>query len=253
MRRNPSLPARPFFVFFCFFDMPSNGHADNTPTPSHLDDDPSVPASQDEVAIMRVERALSALRSGVFVVVLDGEDRENEGDLIIAAQYATTERIAFMVNETSGLICVAITPQRCEELSLPQMVPFNNNESHGTAFCVSVDYEVGMTTGISAQERAATIRALANPLTEPQKLRRPGHMFPLRARAGGVLERPGHTETSVDLMRLAGLIPAGALCEIVNKDGSMARPPQCREFSRRHGLVCLTIADIIRYRCVKKV
>lgn len=180
----------------------------------------------------------------------DGEDRENEGDLIIAAEKATEERIAFMVEETSGLICCGVTGERVDELGLPQMVT-RNTESHGTAFTVSVDYKHGTTTGISASDRAITLRALADPKAQADDFLRPGHMFPLRAKPGGVLERPGHTEASVDLARLAGLFPAGAMCEIVNRDdgrGTIARPDYCRRFAVKHGLTLISIADLIEYR-----
>jgi len=195
----------------------------------------------------RVQAAIAAIRDGSLVVVMDGADRENEGDLIMAAEKATPEKIAFMVNETSGLICVSLEVSRCEELALPQMVK-QNTESHGTAFTVSVDYKHGTTTGISAADRSATFRALADPKVTAADFARPGHVFPLRARAGGVLVRPGHTEASMDLARLAGLYPAGVLCEIVNRDGSMARLGRCQEFARQHNLPFITIADIIAYR-----
>jgi 3,4-dihydroxy 2-butanone 4-phosphate synthase/GTP cyclohydrolase II len=196
---------------------------------------------------VRMERVLAAVARGEFVVVVDGEERENEGDLIIAAEHATPERLAFMVNETSGLICVGVEGKRAEELELPQMVA-KNTESHGTAFTVSVDYKIGTSTGISAGDRSATIRALADPHVSPADFSRPGHMFPLRAKDGGVLVRPGHTESSVDLARLAGCFPAGAMCEIVEKDGSMMRPKRCHEFAAKHGLQVISIADIVSYR-----
>lgn len=195
----------------------------------------------------RMDRVLAAVARGEFVIVVDGEERENEGDLIIAAEHATPERLAFMVNETSGLICVGIEGKRAEELELPQMVA-KNTESHGTAFTVSVDYKIGTSTGISAGDRSATIRALADPKVLPSEFSRPGHMFPLRAKDGGVLVRPGHTESSVDLARLAGCFPAGAMCEIVEKDGTMMRPKSCHEFARKHGLQIISIADIVNYR-----
>lgn len=195
----------------------------------------------------RMERALAAIKRGEFVIVMDGEDRENEGDLIMAAELATPEAIAFMVNETSGLICVGIEASRCEELKLEQMVK-HNTESHSTAFTHSIDYKIGTTTGISAADRAVTMRALTDKSAKPSDFARPGHVFPLRARDGGVLVRPGHTESAVDLAKLAGLYPAGVLCEIVNKDGTMARAPRCREFAKQHGLEFITIADIIEYR-----
>ena len=181
------------------------------------------------------------------MVVVDDEDRENEGDLIMAAEYATPERIAFFVRHTSGVICVPLTGERCDELGLPLMVE-HNTESHRTAFTDTVDFRHGTTTGISATDRALTIRALIDPATRPGDLARPGHIFPLRYRPGGVLKRAGHTEAAVDLARLAGLYPAGVLCEIVNDDGSMARVPDLERFCTEHSLPMISIADLIRYR-----
>ncbi len=195
----------------------------------------------------RVEDALAAIARGEMVVVVDDADRENEGDLILAAEKATPEAIAFMVRHTSGLLCSPLTGERLDALDLPLMVP-QNTESFRTAFTVSVDAIRGTTTGISAADRAATIAALVDPATRPEDLARPGHVFPLRARPGGVLERPGHTEAAVDLARLAGLRPAGVLAEIVNDDGTMARRPELERFAREHGLVMLAIADLVRYR-----
>jgi 3,4-dihydroxy-2-butanone 4-phosphate synthase len=202
-------------------------------------------------AIARVQQVLQALRHGHPVVVTDGEERENEGDLIIAAEKATAKTIAFMVNNTSGLICCGVTKKRTEELKLEQMVASNNTEAHGTAFTVSVDYKHGTTTGISAADRCATIRALADAKAQATDFNRPGHMFPLRARQGGVLERQGHTEASVDLAEMAGLYPAAALCELVDKssdEGAMMRPAACLKFAEQHGLAFATIADIIAYK-----
>src|SRR5262245_44348578 len=181
----------------------------------------------------RVVAALEALRQGRFVVVADDEDRENEGDLIIAAESVTTEKLAFMLRHTSGVVCVAITPRRASELTLPLMVG-ENSESQRTQFTISVDYAFGTSTGISAADRSRTIRALASRETRPQSLLRPGHVFPLRARSGGVLERPGHTEAAVDLARLAGFEPAGALCELTAEDGSMLRGRELEEFAHAH-------------------
>jgi 3,4-dihydroxy 2-butanone 4-phosphate synthase/GTP cyclohydrolase II len=195
----------------------------------------------------RVEIAILAMARGEFVVVADDEERENEGDLIIAADAVTPEKMAFMVRYTSGLICVGITDERADELQLPLMVA-HNTESMGTAFTVSVDRRAGTTTGISAEDRATTVAALADPAIPAGALARPGHIFPLRARSGGVLTRPGHTEASVDLARLAGRFPAGALCEIVNADGSMARGDELIEFARTHGLAFVTIADLVAHR-----
>jgi 3,4-dihydroxy 2-butanone 4-phosphate synthase/GTP cyclohydrolase II len=182
-----------------------------------------------------------------MVVVVDDESRENEGDLVLAAEFATPEKIAFIVRHTSGLICVPLSAERCDELRLNPMVA-ENTDSHGTAFTESVDVRGRTTTGISAADRAATARALADPMTRPQDLSRPGHMFPLRARPAGTLKRAGHTEAAVDLARLAGCRPAGVICEIVNPDGSMARLPRLREFAAEHGLPLISIADLVAYR-----
>jgi 3,4-dihydroxy 2-butanone 4-phosphate synthase/GTP cyclohydrolase II len=187
------------------------------------------------------------LRAGRMVVVMDDEDRENEGDLIMAAERATPDAVAFMIRHTSGIICVPMEEEQLGRLELPQMVPANS-ESHRTAFTVSVDVRAGTTTGVSSGDRAATIRALADPASRPADFARPGHIFPLRSRRGGVLVRAGHTEASVDLCRLAGLKPVGVLCEVMNDDGSMARRPQLQEFARRHQLKVGTIADLIRHR-----
>lgn len=197
-----------------------------------------------------IESALVDIASGKFVVVLDDENRENEGDLIIAADKVTTESMAYMIQHTSGVVCVAMQPQDLKRLQLPLMVSSDENEeSMYTAFTVSVDLRNGTSTGISAADRAATIQALARPDSEPSEFRRPGHIFPLKYREGGVLVRPGHTEAALDLAQLAGCYPAGVLCEVVNmEDGSMARTPQLLEFARRYGLKCITIADLIWYR-----
>ena len=197
-----------------------------------------------------IESALEDVRAGKFVVVLDDEDRENEGDLICAADRVTTEAMAFMVEHTSGVICVGMRGEDCDRLELPLMVASReNNECMYTAFTVTADLAAGTTTGISAADRAATLRALAAPSTPAAAFKRPGHIFPLRARPGGVVVRPGHTEAAVDLARLAGCQPAGALCEVVDRrDGSMARTDRLVAFSREHGLKCITIADLIRYR-----
>ncbi|MBV9343491.1 MAG: 3,4-dihydroxy-2-butanone-4-phosphate synthase [Gammaproteobacteria bacterium] len=194
-----------------------------------------------------VEEILRELQAGRMVIIMDDEDRENEGDLIMAAQYATPEAVAFMIRHTSGIICVPMEEEPLARLELPQMVPINS-ESHRTAFTVSVDLRAGTTTGVSSADRAATIRALADPGACAADFARPGHIFPLRARRGGVLVRAGHTEAAVDLCRLAGLQSAGVLCEVMNEDGSMARRPQLQEFARRHQLRIGTIADLIRHR-----
>ena len=196
-----------------------------------------------------ISAAIDKIAEGGIVVVVDDEDRENEGDLIMAADAATPETIAFFVRYTSGLICVGMTGERCDELRLPQMVPdAANSDSHGTAFTVSVDLTEGTTTGISASDRAATLQALANPTIGSDGFNKPGHVFPLRARPGGVLKRAGHTEAAVDLARLAGRAPAGALCELVNDDGTMLRGADLREFADTHGLPLISIADLIRHR-----
>jgi 3,4-dihydroxy 2-butanone 4-phosphate synthase/GTP cyclohydrolase II len=196
-----------------------------------------------------IEDAIAAIARGEIVVVADDEDRENEGDLIMAADAATPGTIAFFVRHTSGVICVGLTGERCDELDLRAMVTASeHSESHGTAFTVSVDLADGTTTGISASDRAATLRALADPGVTATDFNRPGHIFPLRARPGGVLKRPGHTEASVDLARLAGRAPAGVLCELVLDTGDMARAADLRRFADEHGLVFVTIADLVRYR-----
>jgi 3,4-dihydroxy 2-butanone 4-phosphate synthase / GTP cyclohydrolase II len=194
-----------------------------------------------------IAQALQEIADGGMVVVVDDEDREDEGDLIMAAEHATAEDLAFIVRHTSGVVCVALTGERCDALELPPMVPVNT-EQHSTAFTHSVDLAAGTTTGISAAERAATIRGLADPALAPADFSRPGHVFPLRARGGGVLERAGHTEAAVDLARLAGLAPAGLLCEVVNDDGTMARRPDLERFVAEHGLPIVTIADLVEHR-----
>jgi 3,4-dihydroxy-2-butanone 4-phosphate synthase len=201
----------------------------------------------EEDVMVRVRRALAAIRRGEFVVVVDSADRENEGDLIMDAALVTAERIAYMVNETSGLICVGLSAKRAAALSLPAMVE-RNTESHGTAFTVSVDCNVGTTSGISAADRAITIRALADDASLPSSFNRPGHVFPLIAKDGGVLQRPGHTEASVELSRLSGGQGVGVMCEIVRRDGAMMRPGELRDWSRRQGWEIVSIADIIAFR-----
>ena len=194
-----------------------------------------------------IEKAVDAVGRGELVVVVDDQDRENEGDLILAAEHATAEKIAFFVKHTSGVICMPMLGEDLDRLALPLMV-IDNTESQRTAFTVSVDYRPGTSTGISAADRAATIRALIDPETDPGELARPGHIFPLRYRPGGVLKRAGHTEAAVDLARLAGLQPAGVLCEIVRDDGEMARLPDLEAFATEHGLLLISIADLIHYR-----
>jgi 3,4-dihydroxy 2-butanone 4-phosphate synthase/GTP cyclohydrolase II len=200
------------------------------------------------VPIATIEEAVASIAAGRMVIVVDDADRENEGDLIVAAEHATPEVMAFFVRHTSGLICASITSERADELDLPLMVA-RNTESQRTAFTVTVDYCKGTTTGISATDRSLTARALVHPDTRPQDLGRPGHLHVLRAREGGVLKRAGHTEAAVDLARMAGLEPAGVLCEVVTEDGlGMARLPELERFAARHGLVLVTIADLIRHR-----
>jgi 3,4-dihydroxy 2-butanone 4-phosphate synthase/GTP cyclohydrolase II len=196
-----------------------------------------------------VEQAVEDLRNGKFVIVADDEDRENEGDLVCAAELVTPETINFMTLHGRGLICLALTGERCDQLGLPQMTE-RNSEELATAFTVSIDAErrFGVTTGISARDRATTIHVAINPATVPCDLRRPGHIFPLRARPGGVLQRVGQTEASVDLARLAGLVPAGVICEILNPDGSMARRPELHEMARQHNLTFITVAQLVAYR-----
>lgn len=196
-----------------------------------------------------IELAIDTIARGGIVVVTDDEQRENEGDLIMAADAATPEAIAFFVRYTSGVICAALPGDRCDRLALPLMVPpAANDDPFRTAFTVTVDLTEGTTTGISAADRAATLRALAHPDSEPAMFHRPGHIFPLRARAGGVVERPGHTEASVDLARLAGRRPVGVLSEVVRDDGSMARLADLVQFARHHRLPLVSIADLIDHR-----
>ena len=191
--------------------------------------------------------ALADIRAGRMVVVVDDADRENEGDLTLAAEYATPAAINFMARHGRGLICAALAPDRLAALRIPLMTA-DNTSNFGTAFCESVDARHGVSTGISATDRARTIQALVDPATRPDDLARPGHVFPLRARPGGVLTRAGQTEAAVDLARLAGRRPAGVICEIMNDDGSMARVPELDRFCREHGLKMITVAELIRYR-----
>ncbi len=194
-----------------------------------------------------IEDALEDFRNGKMVVVCDGEDRENEGDLVLAAQFATPEAINFMAKEARGLVCLALTPERCDELGLDLMAP-KNEDPLKTAFTVSIEAREGVTTGISAHDRAHTIQVAIDPASRPRDLVQPGHIFPLKARTGGVLERTGHTEASVDLARLAGLTPAGVICEIMKDDGTMARVSDLVPYCERHDLRMITVADLIAYR-----
>lgn len=195
----------------------------------------------------QLSAAIAAFRRGEPVLVVDDEGRENEGDLIVAAELMTPQVMAFLIRHTGGVVCVAMDADRLDTLRLPQMVT-TNEDPKGTAFTVSVDLRDGVTTGISATDRAATVRALADPAYTAEDFLRPGHVFPLRARSGGVLERSGHTEAAVDLTRLAGLRPAAVISEVVNDDGTMARRPDLRRFSAQHGLHLISVADLVRYR-----
>jgi 3,4-dihydroxy 2-butanone 4-phosphate synthase/GTP cyclohydrolase II len=195
----------------------------------------------------RIEDAIAAIRNGQMIIVTDDEDRENEGDLTIAADKITPEAINFMAKYGRGLICMPMTEERLAELDLPQMVT-QNTARFETAFCVPIEAKGVTSTGISAGDRAATVLAAIDPRTRPSDLARPGHMFPLKARKGGVLVRAGQTEAAVDLARIAGLYPAGVICEIMNEDGTMARVPELAKFARRHKLLMITVADLIQYR-----
>jgi 3,4-dihydroxy 2-butanone 4-phosphate synthase/GTP cyclohydrolase II len=197
--------------------------------------------------VSTIEQAIAAIARGEMVVVVDDPGRENEGDLVISAAKVTPEAVAFMVRHTSGVICAALPAARLQALQLPLMVA-DNAESQRTAFTITVDARQGITTGISAADRAATLRALADPASQADDFVRPGHVFPLRSREGGVLERRGHTEAAVDLARLAGLPPCGVLCEVMNDDGTMARPQELAAFADRHGLEIISISDLIAYR-----
>ncbi|HLX33530.1 MAG TPA: bifunctional 3,4-dihydroxy-2-butanone-4-phosphate synthase/GTP cyclohydrolase II [Gaiellaceae bacterium] len=198
-------------------------------------------------AFATVDEAIEDIRNGRMVVVVDDPDRENEGDLVVAAEFATQEAVNFMATHARGLVCLCLTADRCEQLGLPQMTQ-RNEARLGTAFTVSVEAREGVTTGISAADRAHTIAVAIDPASTPHDLVQPGHVFPLRARDGGVLRRAGQTEAAVDLARLAGLIPAGVVCEIMNEDGTMARVPDLVPYCERHGLRMITVADLIEYR-----
>jgi len=194
-----------------------------------------------------IEQAIEAIRAGRMVIVVDDENRENEGDLTMASSKVTPEAINFMVKHGRGLVCMALTAERLDELEIPLEVS-DNSSRRETAFCVSIDAKQGTSTGVSAADRALTIQTAIAPETQPRDLARPGHVFPLRARSGGVLVRAGHTEAAVDLARIGGLYPGGVICEVMNEDGSMARVPELKKFARKHGLLMITIADLIRYR-----
>jgi len=198
-----------------------------------------------------IEDAVTEIREGRMIIIVDDEDRENEGDLVCAAEKATPEMINFMARHARGLICLPLTEERCDELHLTTQVA-DNTSFLGTAFTVSIDARRGVTTGISVSDRATTIQVAVDPQTRPQDLARPGHVFPLRAKKGGVLVRPGQTEASVDIARIAGLYPAGVICEIMNEDGTMSRLPQLQEFAEAHNLKMITVADLVRYRISKE-
>src|ERR1700749_4187074 len=203
--------------------------------------------SSTKSAFSTIEEAIEDIRQGKMVVVCDDENRENEGDLTMAAQFVTPEAINFMRKEGGGLICLALTPGRCDELGLDLMAA-KNESAFETAFTVSIEARSGVSTGISAPARARTIQVAIAPATSPRELVQPGHVFPLKAKAGGVLERVGQTEAAVDVARLAGLIPAGVICEIMNDDGTMARVPDLVPYCERHGLKMITVADLVAYR-----
>ncbi|MGH9902072.1 MAG: 3,4-dihydroxy-2-butanone-4-phosphate synthase, partial [Pyrinomonadaceae bacterium] len=199
-----------------------------------------------------IEEAAARIRDGRMIIIVDDEDRENEGDLACAAECVTPEIINFMATRARGLICMPLTEERCDELQLTMQVA-DNTSYLGTAFTVSIEARKGVTTGISAADRATTILTAVDPQTRPQDLARPGHVFPLRARKGGVLVRTGQTEAIVDMARIAGLSPAGVICEIMNPDGSMARLPELEQFAREHDMVIISVADLVRYRMRKEV
>lgn len=205
------------------------------------------PICQFGTATERVEKALAALLAGEGVLVVDDEDRENEGDLIYSAEHLTPRQMALMIRECSGIVCLCLTDERVAKLGLPPMVA-NNNSANQTAFTISIEAREGVTTGVSAADRVTTIKTAVAEDAGAEDLCHPGHVFPLRARPGGVLERRGHTEATVDLMKLAGLAPAGVLCELTNLDGSMSRLPEIVTFAEKHDMVVLTVEDIVEYR-----
>ncbi|ENM6579224.1 3,4-dihydroxy-2-butanone-4-phosphate synthase [Vibrio fluvialis] len=197
--------------------------------------------------ITRVENALQALREGGGVLLLDDEDRENEGDIIYSAETLTAEQMALMIRECSGIVCLCLTDEQANKLDLPPMVQVNDSKNQ-TAFTVTIEARHGVTTGVSAKDRVTTIKTAINPNAKPDDLARPGHVFPLRARKGGVLARRGHTEGTVDLMQMAGLMPSGVLCEVTNPDGTMAKTPEIVAFGKLHNMPVLTIEDMVQYR-----
>src|SRR5436190_3801313 len=204
-------------------------------------------AKKTKTPFARIDQAVEAIRAGQMIIIVDDADREDEGDLTIAAEKITPEAVNFMARYGRGLICLSMTPERLDELEIPLMVS-QNSSRFDTAFCVPIEAKDRTTTGISAADRAATVLAAIDPATRPSDLARPGHMFPLRSRPGGVMVRAGQTEAAVDLARSAGLYPAGVICEIMNEDGTMARVPQLTKFAKRHGLLVVTIADLIQHR-----
>ncbi|EKO3452557.1 3,4-dihydroxy-2-butanone-4-phosphate synthase [Vibrio fluvialis] len=197
--------------------------------------------------ITRVENALQALREGRGVLLLDDEDRENEGDIIYSAETLTAEQMALMIRECSGIVCLCLTDEQANKLELPPMVQVNDSKNQ-TAFTVTIEARHGVTTGVSAKDRVTTIKTAINTNAKPDDLARPGHVFPLRARKGGVLARRGHTEGTVDLMQMAGLMPSGVLCEVTNPDGTMAKTPEIVAFGKLHNMPVLTIEDMVQYR-----
>ena len=204
------------------------------------------------MALATIDEAVAEIRDGRMIIIVDDEDRENEGDLVCAAEKVTPEIINFMARHARGLICLPLTEDRCDELHLTTQVA-DNTSFLGTAFTVSIDARRGISTGISAADRATTILVAVDPQSRPQDLARPGHIFPLRAKNGGVLVRPGQTEASVDMARIAGLYPAGVICEIMNEDGTMARLPQLEDFAAQHGLKMISVAELVRYRMSKEL
>ena len=219
------------------------------PNPSK---DQSYPCYHDAVALATIEEAVADIRDGRMIIIVDDEDRENEGDLVCAAEKVTPEIINFMARHARGLICLPLTEDRCDELHLTTQVA-DNTSYLGTAFTVSIDARRGITTGISAADRATTILVAVDPNSRPQDLARPGHIFPLRAKNGGVLVRPGQTEASVDIARIANLYPAGVICEIMNEDGTMSRLPELETFAAQHQLKMISVAELVRYRIRKEM
>jgi 3,4-dihydroxy 2-butanone 4-phosphate synthase / GTP cyclohydrolase II len=213
--------------------------------------DPSYPCYHEPVALATIEEAVADIRDGRMIIIVDDEDRENEGDLVCAAEKITPAIINFMARHARGLICLPLTEERCDELHLTTQVA-DNTSYLGTAFTVSIDARRGISTGISAADRATTILVAVDPSSRPQDLARPGHIFPLRAKNGGVLVRPGQTEASVDIARIANLYPAGVICEIMNEDGTMSRLPELEAFAAQHNLKMISVADLVRYRIRKE-